>query len=85
MECGRLVRRDVFGPRSYLCDSRVESGRPTRGVYKGHCWTGRGLPSKNIARPPFTYGPVRMSKDDLTDVLVRRRQWMDAPWTSYLV
>jgi hypothetical protein len=26
-----------------------------------------------------------MSKDVLTDVLVHRRQWMDAPWTSYLV
>jgi hypothetical protein len=31
-----------------------------------------GLPSKYIARPPYTYGPVQMSKDVLTDVLVRR-------------
>jgi hypothetical protein len=40
---------------------------------------------RNISRGPYTYGPVRMSKDVLTDVLVHRRQWMDAPWTSYLV
>jgi hypothetical protein len=42
-------------------------------------------PIEYIARPPFTNGPVRMSKDVLTDVLVYRRKWMDAPWTSYLV
>jgi hypothetical protein len=65
------------GPRSYQCDSRVDSGCPTRGVWEGPGWTGSGLPSKYIARPPNSYGPVRMSKDVLTDVLVSRRHgWM---------
>jgi hypothetical protein len=27
-----LSEAGCSGPRSYLCDSRVESGRPTRGV-----------------------------------------------------
>jgi hypothetical protein len=60
-----------------MCDSRIESGRLTRGVYEGHCWTERGLPSKDIARTSYTYGPARMSKDVLTEVLVRRGHgWM---------